>query len=93
MSFPAVRVSLAACGRTSRRWNLPAEVMVYFVLALGLFRSVSPREVLRWLETGSLRLEPFRELHRHCVRARVTYRVPRLQACQADPARVRQRYG
>ncbi len=64
--FPrsAVRASLAACGRTSRRRrDLPAEVMVYFVLALGLFRSVSTREVLRclaeglrWLGTGPLRL-------------------------------------
>lgn len=64
--FPraAVRESLAACGRTSqRRRDLPAEVMVYFVLALGLFRSVSTREVLRclaeglrWLGTGPLRL-------------------------------------
>ena len=64
--FPrsAVRASLAACGRTSRRRrDLPAEVMVYFVLALGLFRSVSTREVLRclaeglrWLGMGPLRL-------------------------------------
>ena len=64
--FPrsAVRASLAACGRTSqRRRDLPAEVMVYFVLALGLFRSVSTREVLRclaeglrWLGAGSLRI-------------------------------------
>ena len=61
---PAVRASLAACGRTSRRRrDLPAEVMVYFVLALGLFRSVSTREVLRclaeglhWLGAGPLRL-------------------------------------
>lgn len=64
--FPrsAVQASLAACGRTSqRRRDLPAEVMVYFVLALGLFRSVSTREVLRclteglrWLGTGPVRL-------------------------------------
>ena len=61
---PAVRASLAACGRTSqRRRDLPAEVMVYFVLALGLFRSVSTREVLRclaeglrWLGAGPLRI-------------------------------------
>ncbi len=53
--FPrrAVQASLAACGRTSqRRRDLPAEVMVYFVLALGLFRSVSTREVLRGLAEG-----------------------------------------
>ena len=42
---------------------LPAEVVVYFVLALGLFRSVSTQEVLRclveglrWLRVGSLRI-------------------------------------
>ena len=50
---PAVRAALAACGRTNRRRrDLPAEVMVYFVLALGLFRSVSTREVLRCLAEG-----------------------------------------
>ena len=61
---PAVRASLAACGRTSRRRrDLPAEAMVYFVLALGLFRSVSTREVLRclaevlrWLGAGPVRI-------------------------------------
>ena len=44
--FPraVVRASLAANGRTSQRQRaLPAEMMVYFVLALGLFRSVSTR--------------------------------------------------
>ena len=53
--FPrdAVRASLVASDRTSqRRRALPAEVMVYFVLALGLFRSVSTREVLRCLAEG-----------------------------------------
>ena len=64
--FPrrTVHAALRACGRTSqRRRALPAEVMVYFVLALGLFRSVSTREVLRcladglrWLRAGPLRL-------------------------------------
>ena len=60
---PAVRAALAACGRTSqRRRDLPAEVMVYFVLALGLFRSVSTREVLRCLAEGlrGLGAEPLR---------------------------------
>ncbi len=63
-SRPAVRVSLAACGRTSqRRRALSTEMMVYFVLALGRFRSVLTREVLRclaeglrWLGAGPLRL-------------------------------------
>ena len=44
----AVREALASCGRASLRQRaLPAEAMVYYVVALGLFRSVSAREVLR----------------------------------------------
>ena len=89
---PAVRAVLAACGRTSqRRRDLPAEVMVHFVLALGLFRSVSTREGLRWLGAGPLRItgraglsharkrlgvEPFHELRSRCVRARATVDTP-----------------
>ena len=46
----AVREALASCGRASLRQRaLPAEAMVYYVVALGLFRSVSTREVLRCL--------------------------------------------
>ena len=49
----SVREALASCGRGSRRQRaLPAEAMVYFVVALGLFRSVSAREVLRCLMEG-----------------------------------------
>ena len=49
----AVREALASCGRESRRQRaLPAEAMVYYVGALGLFRSVSAREVLRCLMEG-----------------------------------------
>ena len=49
----SVREALASCGRESRRQrDLPAEAMVYYVVALGLFRSVSAREVLRCLLEG-----------------------------------------
>ena len=49
----AVREAVACCGRGSRRRrDLPAEVMMYYVVALGLFRSVSAREVLRCLLEG-----------------------------------------
>ena len=49
----SVREALASCGRGSRRQRaLPAEAMVYYVVALGLFRSVSAREVLRCLMEG-----------------------------------------
>ena len=49
----SVREALASCGRGScRQRALPAEAMVYFVVALGLFRSVSAREVLRCLMEG-----------------------------------------
>ena len=49
----AVREALASCGRDSRRRrDLPAEAMMYYVVALGLFRSVSAREVLRCLLEG-----------------------------------------
>ena len=51
--LPAVRAALEECGRRSQRQrSLPAEVMVYYVIALGLFRSVSAREVLRCLVDG-----------------------------------------
>ena len=49
----AVRKALASCGRASLRQRaLPAEAMMYYVVALGLFRSVSAREVLRCLMEG-----------------------------------------
>ena len=53
--FPvsALRSALAATGRQSvRQRDLPAEAMMYYVIALGLFRSVSAREVLRCLVEG-----------------------------------------
>ena len=51
--FPAaaVRAALTECGRSSRRRRLlPAEAVVYYVIAQALFRSVSAREVLRCVE-------------------------------------------
>ena len=53
--FPvrAVKAALRESERLSeRRRELPAEAMVYFVIALGMFRAVSTREVLRCLADG-----------------------------------------
>ena len=51
--LPAVRAALDESGRRSQRQrSLPAEVMVYYVIAMALFRSVSAREVLRCLVDG-----------------------------------------
>ena len=53
--FPvsAMRSALAATDRESvRQRDLPAEAMMYYVIALGLFRAVSAREVLRCLVEG-----------------------------------------
>ena len=54
-TFPADRIhaALAATERTSRRQReLPAHVVVYYVIALALYRQVSYREVLRCLLEG-----------------------------------------
>ena len=49
-----VRQSLRRTGRESKRIrDLPAEMMVYFVIALALFRSEETREVLRLLLEGA----------------------------------------
>ena len=53
--FPvrAVKAALPESERLSeRRRELPAEAMVYCVIALGMFRAVSTREVLRCLADG-----------------------------------------
>jgi hypothetical protein len=53
--FPVDRVHevLAATERTSERVrDLPAHVMMYYVIALGLFRPQDTREVLRLLQEG-----------------------------------------
>jgi len=51
--LPQVKAVLAAQGKTSQRQrDLPAHVMVYYVIALALFMQVSYREVLRCLLEG-----------------------------------------
>lgn len=53
--FPlrSIEAALEACGvRSARRRDLPLEAMVYYVIAMGLFRQVSTREVLRCLADG-----------------------------------------
>ena len=55
----AVRAALRSPGRDSRRRrDLPAEVMVYYVIAMALFRTVSAREVLRCLVDGLRWISP-----------------------------------
>jgi hypothetical protein len=49
-----VREVLERLGRVSQRErDLPAHVMVYYVIALGLHMEASTREVLRWLQEGA----------------------------------------
>ncbi len=51
--LPRAKAILAAQGKTSRRQReLPAHVVVYYVIALALFLQVSYREVLRCLLEG-----------------------------------------
>ena len=53
--FPprSIEAALDACGiRSARRRDLPPEAMVYYVIAMGLFRQISTREVLRCLADG-----------------------------------------
>ncbi|MCA1790079.1 MAG: IS4 family transposase [Thioalkalivibrio sp.] len=48
-----IREILKQTGRASQRVRaLPADVLVYYVIALGLFRSVATQEVLRVLQEG-----------------------------------------
>ncbi len=54
-TFPmaTVRAVLAACGKASiRERDLPAPVVVYYVIALALYMHASYREVLRCLLEG-----------------------------------------
>ncbi len=54
-TFPAAKVHevLASCGRSSvRRRDLPAHVVVSYVIALGLYMNCSCREALRCLLEG-----------------------------------------
>ena len=53
--FPphSIKAALDACGvRSARHRDLPLEAMMYYVIAMGLFRQVSTREVLRCLVDG-----------------------------------------
>ena len=55
LCFPvsAVRKALAACGKESRRVrDLPAAVVVYYVIGLSLFAASGYESVLRWLLCG-----------------------------------------
>ncbi|MCY3879000.1 MAG: IS4 family transposase [Rhodobacteraceae bacterium] len=55
----SVREALRSLNRDSRRRrDLPAEVMVYYVIAMALFRSVSARGVLRCLSDGLRWISP-----------------------------------
>ena len=59
--FPraAVREALRRAERESvRRRALSAEVMVYYVIAMSLFRQASTREILRCLMEGLRRVSP-----------------------------------
>jgi len=54
-TFPVekIRSVLASTGRPSiREWDLPAQVVVYYVIALALYMQSSYREVLRCLLDG-----------------------------------------
>jgi hypothetical protein len=52
-SIAKVREVLAETGKSSvRQRELPAHVMVYYVIAMALFMNASCREVLRWLLEG-----------------------------------------
>lgn len=54
-SFPREKVNTAlmATGRQSQRLrDLPAHVMVYYVIALALYMQIPCREVLRWMLEG-----------------------------------------
>jgi hypothetical protein len=67
----AVRRSLEVTGRQSQRErDLPAHLMMYYVIALGLFRSEETREVLRLLLEGGrvmLGWEQFRPAGRPAI--------------------------
>ncbi len=55
----AVRAALRSHSRDNRRRrDLPAEVMVYYVIAMALFRTVSAREILRHLVDGLQWISP-----------------------------------
>ena len=51
--LPAVRAVVEECGKTDKRVrDLPAALVVYYVIGLSLFPGVAYRSVLRWLIGG-----------------------------------------
>jgi hypothetical protein len=55
LNFPIVRIQeiIDECGKASRRIrDLPAVVVVFYILGLSLFSGVAYESVLRWLLTG-----------------------------------------
>ena len=55
LGFPLQKVQsvVAACGRTEKRMrDLPAALVVYYVISLSLFPGVAYQSVLRWLLAG-----------------------------------------
>lgn len=63
-AFPLSKVQevLHRTGKASRRQrDLPAHVVVYYVIALALYLQVSYREVLRCLLAGQTRFQPWPE--------------------------------
>ena len=55
LCFPQQRINsiIAACDKTDKRVrDLPAALMVYYVIALSLFPGVAYQSVLRWLLSG-----------------------------------------
>jgi hypothetical protein len=55
LCFPIQKITdiIAACNKTDKRFlDLPAPLMVYYVIALSLFPGVAYQSVLRWLLSG-----------------------------------------
>lgn len=51
--LPVVKHVIEECGRSEKRIrDLPAALMVYYVIALSLFPGVAYESVLRWLLNG-----------------------------------------
>jgi hypothetical protein len=76
--LPEITRIVAACGKTSKRIrDLPAALMVYYIIGLSLFPGVAYQSVLRWLICG------LQWLGNHSFRV----------ACRASLSDARQRLG
>lgn len=74
-----VRESLVRTGRQSKRHReLPAHVMMYYVIALALFRSEETREVLRLLLEGGKSVLGWAETHTPAGRSAISQARSRL---------------